>query len=101
MNMRAHSAPCPIAPIVTHATAHGAPNVPSAKIMFTRGDACSLKDWFDEPATQARLSGFTDAFMCDLAGNSFVAFQFLAVVIAVLTHWPATALKPSQHNTDH
>lgn len=69
--------------------------------MLTRGDACSLKDWFDEPATQARLSGFTDAFMCDLAGNSFVAFQFLAVVIAVLTHWPATALKPSQHNTDH
>ena len=39
--------------------------------------------------------------MSDLAGNSFVAFQFLAVVLSVLTHWPALALKPSDHDSDH
>lgn len=52
--------------------------------------------WFRDPETQARIETgeFSDSFLCDLAGNSFVAFQFMAVTISVLANWPSGDLAP-------
>jgi hypothetical protein len=42
-------------------------------------------------ARQAENSAFTDAFLKDLAGNSYVGNIYAAVLISVLVHWPAGA----------
>eukprot|EP00959_Pyramimonas_sp_CCMP1952_P424422 8889509-Pyramimonas_sp.AAC.1 len=37
---------------------------------------------------------FSDSFMMNLAGNSFVGHCFAAVLAAVLLHWPGPAALP-------
>jgi hypothetical protein len=42
-------------------------------------------------ARQAECAQFHDSFLKDLAGNSYVANIYAAVLISVLVHWPASA----------
>ena len=46
--------------------------------------------WFEDKAVQQRITvgEFSDSFLSDLAGNSFVAFQFMAVMLATLAFLP-------------
>ena len=55
------------------------------------------KQFFTESGAMIGAASFSDSFMRDLAGKSFCSSSFMAVLLAVLVHWPPAAARGADH----